>query len=182
MTGNHYDGGWTSAGIFMFYNLPTMFWVDGSGADEPDAIWNGRWEQATWVDHAASFMNAMCFNVYPVIPDTPLKMNLEMIDSTLEGFVNVPGSASNSRYDGNYLNYAGVLGSWRTRGCRFTRNAGDGTPGQGGISIMSPPGGSLTPTMAFEDSIWTENLSGSGPAIFVYYGQTDLRVRRCFFR
>ena len=38
------------------------------------------------------------------------------------------------------------------------------------------------PTMVFEDSTWVENLSGYGPAIYVLYGQVDLRFRRCYFR
>ena len=36
--------------------------------------------------------------------------------------------------------------------------------------------------MVFESTQWADNLSGFGPAIFVYYGQVDLRFRRCYFR
>ena len=76
----------------------------------------------------------------------------------------------------------GTVGTRLTKGCRFARNAADGSLGMGGIAIRPPPGGSLTPIMVFEDTEWVDNLSGSGPAVFVYYGQVDLRFRRCYFR
>ena len=58
---NHYDGGWTSAGIFGYWNCPTVVWVTGSGPDEPDAAWNLKWEQATWDNHGAFMTNVIVF-------------------------------------------------------------------------------------------------------------------------
>ena len=182
-TGNLYDGGFTSAGVFGFYTAPTNVWVTGSGPDEPDAVWNITWDQATYVDHGAVSANAVLFLVYPVLADKRIEMNVEVIDSSIESSVNVPGSGSAAgEFDGNYLFYHGTIGIWLTRRCRFGRNAADGTSGQGGIRILPPGAGSLTPIMVFEDSEWTDNLSAFGPAIFVFYGQVDLQFRRCYFR
>ena len=146
-------------------------------------MWNITWDQATYVDHGAVSANAVLFLVYPVLADKRIEMNVEVIDSSIEGSVIVPeAGGAGGEFDGNYVIYSGVVGTRLTKGCRFARNAGDGTSGLGGIAIRPPPSGSLTPTLVFEDSEWTDNLSGSGPAIFVYYGQVDLWFRRCYFR
>eukprot|EP01045_Picozoa_sp_COSAG04_P013250 COSAG04_NODE_930_length_9363_cov_28.745898_2_plen_331_part_00 len=182
-TGSRVDGGWTSAGLFSFYPTPGGVWVTGSGPDEPDAVWNVNWEQATWVDHGAFADAKMLFVVYPVLPDKQLAYNFELVASSIEGSVSLPGAASfGGEFDGNYMHYDAVCGTFLTKQCRFARNAGDGSSGLGGLAIRPPPSGSLKPTMVFEGTEWTDNLAGSGPAIFVYYGQVDLRFRRCHFR
>ena len=50
-TGTHYDGGFTSAGIFV-YAVGTLTWVDGASVDEPDATWISSFEGSSHGDHA----------------------------------------------------------------------------------------------------------------------------------
>ena len=65
-----------------------------------------KWEQATWVDHGAFSTNCLHFLSYPVLPDKQLELNVELIDSSIESSVNVPGSASAAgELDGNYIHY-----------------------------------------------------------------------------
>ena len=104
VTGNHYDGGYASAEIFGYFTCPTVFWVTGSGTDEPEAVWSATWDQATWVDHGAWGAAFLLFVVYPPVPQ--LEMNVELLDSSIETSVYVPGSATGSpEFDGNYVHY-----------------------------------------------------------------------------
>ena len=103
-TGTHYDGGWTSAGIFGFYTCPTNVWLTGSGPDEPEAVWNFKREQATWIDHGAFFITAPLLDVYPALPDKHLAYNFELLDSSVRNSVNVPGSLP-GEFDGNIMHY-----------------------------------------------------------------------------
>ena len=36
--------------------------------------------------------------------------------------------------------------------------------------------------MKFEDNAWLANVAGSGPAVFVTFGQVDVQFKRCLFR
>ena len=49
-TNSFYDGGFTSAGVFV-YLVPYCLWVDGNGRVEPDAHWTWTLESCTFVDH-----------------------------------------------------------------------------------------------------------------------------------
>ncbi len=49
VTNCHYDGGYTSAGIFPF-GAASAFRVDGEGPDEPDATWSVTYQGCDWVD------------------------------------------------------------------------------------------------------------------------------------
>ena len=184
-TANHYDGGWTSAGISGFHAAPTVFWITGTGPDEPDAVWNATWERATWVDHGSQSTKSVVIIVSPVLPDKQLELNVELIDSSIERSVIIPGPGNpggESDDTGMYLRCGGSVGTILTKACRFADNAGDGGLTRGGIHIRPPAGGSLSPTMVFEDSEWIDNLSDWGPAIYVFYGQADIRFHRCQFR
>eukprot|EP01045_Picozoa_sp_COSAG04_P061625 COSAG04_NODE_31750_length_255_cov_0.653846_1_plen_85_part_11 len=66
---------------------------------------------------------------------------------------------------------------------QFARNVqAAGPAGQRRLALQLPPSGSLKPLVLFEDSEWLENVAGSAAAVFVSFGQADVRFRRCVFR
>ena len=178
-TGTHYDGGFTSEGIFV-YQAATMFWITGT-VDQPAAVWNCTWQQATWVDHAGLSMNAFQVAAYPALPDKQIELNLNFLESSIEDTVSVPGGLDDP-YSGTYAVYGAPRGTFLTRGCRFARCVSDGSRGDGGLRIWLPIAGSSKPTMLFEGSEWIENAAGSGAAVFVDFGQVDVGFHRCLFR
>eukprot|EP01045_Picozoa_sp_COSAG04_P010414 COSAG04_NODE_637_length_11700_cov_478.131885_8_plen_104_part_00 len=47
-TGNHHDGGFSSAGIF-YVAVGTLIRLDGDAAEEPDATWTVSIQRSSWV-------------------------------------------------------------------------------------------------------------------------------------
>eukprot|EP01045_Picozoa_sp_COSAG04_P005864 COSAG04_NODE_279_length_18210_cov_5.657225_1_plen_1569_part_10 len=181
-TRTHYDGGHKSAGIFS-YAVPTGIWITPLDS-EPDAVWDATWQQATWVDHGAIWFPGIFFNVYPVLPDLQLRLNANLVESSIVESITVQPRPSKD--DGTYLWYSIPVGESRATRCRFARNgvwadSGAGAVGEGGVVVNSPPGGSLVPTLVFDGSEWTGNANAMGPAVYVRYGQIDVRFRRCMF-
>eukprot|EP01045_Picozoa_sp_COSAG04_P020662 COSAG04_NODE_2139_length_4717_cov_1.826981_2_plen_752_part_00 len=145
---------------------------------------NGTWISSAWVDGAGFLIPvSLFFCVYPTLPDRQLEMNIKLVDSMVADNINVPGTGG-TEYDGNYGHFDVTEGYWLLTGTRFLRN-GIFTPaavGPGGLVIKPPPGGSLTPTMVFEDSEWVGNGNPMGPAVYSFYGQVNLQFRSCVFR
>ena len=52
VTNCHYDGGFSSAGVFP-YAAASVYRVDGEGPDEPDATWALTYQGCDWVDHVS---------------------------------------------------------------------------------------------------------------------------------
>ena len=98
VTRAHYDGGWSTDGIFC-YVAPTAMWVTGSGRDDPDAVWNATWQQSTWEDHAGAFLVAPFWSIYPAFPDKQLGSNIKLIEISVEDHVTLP-IIPTDQYDG----------------------------------------------------------------------------------
>ena len=179
-TGTHYDGGFSSAGVFA-YGGATAVWVEaGNPVNEPNFAVTLTWRQASWIDHAAWLSPiTTAFVVYPPVPDKELEMHMNLLDSSIEDSNTVRGG---SAADGCYALNDAIQGSFLTKGSRFARNTAVTAAGEGGIKSFSPPSGSLMPTMKFEDNAWLANVAGSGPAVFVTFGQVDVQFKRCLFR
>ena len=184
-----------------------MVWVTGSGPDEPDAVWHATFQQTTWTDHAGWWNSAAYFVITPALPDKRLEFNVNLLESSFEDGVTL-GAGAGGAYDGNTMGLSGTVGTFQTTGSRFARNRASpgSTTGQGGMYIAPPPGksmssrrfremlfgraenqalgtgGSLMPTMVFENSEWTDNSAAQGAAIYVLFGQADLRLQRCLVR
>ena len=183
-TGNHYDGGFSSEGIFTIY-VVTYFVRPGGQPGDPDALWEGTFRDGTWSDFASLIAPAALFlGVWPNGGGTQARFNTFVEDSVI---TDVVALAAGSRVDGMYAN------AWPTAGgvCQFTRTrferSGIFDPaaiGTGGIEVQGPTAGSTSDVaiIEFEATDFEGNAAGSGAAFFVALGQSDIRVRQCMFR
>ena len=106
--------------------------------------------------------------MYPPLPDKRTEYNVNMVESSIEDSISVPGGGEHS-WDGNSVHLDGVTGALVIQACRFQRNSAAGNNGGGGIRIQTPPAGDLMPTVVFEDSQWVANVAGSGPGVYVQF-------------
>eukprot|EP01045_Picozoa_sp_COSAG04_P021668 COSAG04_NODE_2355_length_4284_cov_2.515173_1_plen_1336_part_01 len=180
-TDNHYDGGFTSAGIFN-YLVATITWVNADCPDEPDATWVGSYEGCTVDDHASWFGAFSVWSmVSPVLPDKLIRAEFKFVDSSITNSIVLdPGT----NFDGAYMCALLGQGSWLVdRGC-FERsgNFDQNAVGQGGIVAYAPTAGSIVPSWEFSNSAWAGNAGGNGPAFYMVFGNFALRFFRCTFR
>ena len=178
-TGVHYDGGYSTEGIFAYAADPLTCWVTGTEPDQPDAVWNFTWQQADWVDHAGMATTTVEWVVTPPLPGKQLEMNVNLLEVTIEEDVPIVGSSQQG-----HVAIQNVCGTSLIRGSRFARNpsAAGEFLSRGGFVLTVPTQGTLQPTFLFEDSTFSDNVAGWGAAVYVDYGQYDLRFRRCLFR
>ena len=152
----------------MTFCIPTGCVATVSPVDEPDAVIECNWRQATWRDHAAMAPPAADWGAYPPLPDLRSQFNVNIVESSIEDSISVPGGGEH-RWDGSPLHLTVVAGTFLIQACRFARNSCAGNNGGGGIRIMPPPAGDLMPTITFEDSQWVANVAGSGPGVYVQF-------------
>ena len=177
-TNTHHDGGGSSHGIVAFAILSCCH--SNPLLDEPDAVWDCIYRESTWVDHAGVWP-FIVIGPWPGFPDRRTEFNSLMDTSSIEDSISTAGAAG-TVWDGMYLHVATGTGTYRTTNCRFARNLCAGINGEGGCDLTQQTSGSTMPTKIFEHSVWEGNEAGSGPALFVHFGQVDLRVRRSVFR
>ena len=149
---NHYDGGFSTAGIFSL-GLPTLVWIDGQGPDEPDAAWAVTVQQCEWVDHAAWLSVELVFVLYPALPDKHLRLDLDFVDSSISDSVTL---STGSWVDGTHIAQTLPKGSVRYARARFERsgNFDSAAVGTGGLFTQGPPAGSIVPSIEFTASEW----------------------------
>ena len=150
----------------MIFAIPTIC-LANPPVDEPDAVFECNWRQATWRDHAAIWPYVE-WAVYPPLPDKRTEYNVNMVESSIEDSISVPGGGEHP-WDGSPLHLTVVAGTFLIQACRFARNLAAGNSGGGGIRIMPPPAGDLRPTVVFEGSEWVANVAGSGPGVYVQF-------------
>ena len=149
----------------MTFSVPTLF-LANPPMDEPGAVIEATWRQATWRDHAAIWPYSE-WGAWPPLPDKRFKFNVNILESSIEDSISPPGGEH--PWDGNFVHLDGVTGTFFIQACRFARNSAAGSNGGGGIRVMVPPAGDLMPTVIFEDSQWVANVAGSGPGVFVQF-------------
>ena len=135
--------------------------------DEPGAVFECNWRQATWRDHTGIWPYNT-WGAWPPLPDRRFEFNVNIVESSTEDSISVPGGGEHS-WDGNSVHLDGVTGALVIQACRFQRNSAAGNNGGGGIRIQTPPAGDLMPTVVFEDSQWVANVAGSGPGVYVQF-------------
>ena len=167
-----YDGGGISTYCLI---TAVLIW---NPVNEPDARWEATWTNATWLNHSARWPYS-AWGAYPALPDKNTHVDINLVDSTIEDSAGV--NAAGTAWDGNQLHLFTVVGTIHAKGCRFVRGSCDGTDGGGGARMMPPSAGDLMPVLLFEDDLWHGNVAGSGPAVFVQFGQVDLQFHNCIF-
>ena len=139
----------------MIYAITTA--CTSSTTDEPDSRRTCTWMQPTWIDHIGIWPY-MALGTYPALPDVPSEFNVNMIDTSIENSVSMPG-AGGTDWDGNQVHLFSSTGMLLFKRSRFARNSCDGAIGGGGVRFMPPPAGELMPTAVFEDSEWIGNVA-----------------------
>ena len=152
-TGSHYDGGYNSAGFFI-WACGTLTLTDGDGPDEPDATWDVTYSGCDYIDHAGWWTAcAIILQILPVMPDHDLHLNVNVFDTSLTDSVILdPGTW----VDASYAVISTSVGYASTVRCRFERsgNFDQSLTGTGGFHAIVPAGGSIVPTYEFLDSEW----------------------------
>eukprot|EP01045_Picozoa_sp_COSAG04_P003494 COSAG04_NODE_143_length_23569_cov_6.195356_2_plen_749_part_00 len=141
VTDAYYDGGFSSDGIFT-YAVPTEFWIVGTGAGEPGAMWNATWERAEWVDHGAFLTAQVIWVVIPPLPDKQLEMNVNLLDISIEDSAITAGGVRGN-LDGRTFEYIASTGAFVSKGSRVERCSGNTPQGKGGATVKPPPAGAL---------------------------------------
>eukprot|EP01045_Picozoa_sp_COSAG04_P012063 COSAG04_NODE_797_length_10240_cov_3.294547_5_plen_357_part_00 len=183
ITNSHWDGGFSSAGVFTYALSGSVSYVDANGEDEPDARWEVTSQGCDFVDHGGFYsVHTVCHRPWPILPDTQIRYDYTLADSVVTDSV---GMAPSDLFDATYIILSTPEGSYQVDRCRFERS-GNFNPaavaGTGGISLFPPPGGSYTVTFEFADSDWIGNAAGSGPAVYAVFGNYHLAFVRCLFR
>eukprot|EP01045_Picozoa_sp_COSAG04_P007883 COSAG04_NODE_422_length_14618_cov_11.903712_11_plen_1388_part_01 len=179
--GNHYDGGFTSAGLFN-YCCATGTFLDGTSPDEPDATWSASYEGCSTIDDASWWCSlAVLLQLWPALPDKLLRAEFSLVESSIADSVTV---ATGHVVDGAYMVAHLAQGSYLIERCRFERsgNFDQNAVGAAGIVVSPPPGGAIVPSWEFSSSEWIGNAGGMAPAILMEYGNFYARVLRCVFR
>ena len=168
-------------------------------------MWDMTWAASTWADHGSWLGPFPMFVVYPNLPDKQLRLNVNLTDARFfDSISKFPGTA----FAANYLHVNHNQGEASIAGSKFERNGQFESPtsvGTGGLVFKPPAGGSVVGgTALLESSEWTANgkivilsrfavrlanpksitisAAGMGPAVFVFFGQFDLRFRNCLFQ
>ena len=175
-----YDGGSSLTGYFNF-GVITIFWVDGGGLDEPDAMWQADFTNCRWVDHKSWYIPSVITDLYPPLPDKPQQLHVSLVESSMTDF---HGMDKGTIHDSAPWLAEGPR-TVEVSGTRFERHnalGSEGSVGPGGVQIAGPPSGSVVSRFVFERSAWTQNTAGSGPGVYAQFGNVELQLYRCTFR
>eukprot|EP01045_Picozoa_sp_COSAG04_P005276 COSAG04_NODE_242_length_19007_cov_3.089433_8_plen_1575_part_00 len=181
-TDTHYDGGFTSTGIFAYAAISYFLYVFED--DAPDASYIATVQRCTWIDHAAYIGASVIINAGGVWPDTPAQYHAEFEDCSLTDTVNL--ATGDATFDGMYF----IIGLDQTNTAamtrfRFTRN-GNSNPAAtapGGVGHVFVSSGSFpAPQVEYTNVEWVGNSAHSGPCGSVLQGRFVLRYRLCMFR
>ena len=111
-----------------------------------------------------------------------LRLDYTLADSSVTDLVTM---APGDYFDATYAIFAVPEGAVQALRCRFERSGNfdaAAIAGTGGVNLFPPPGGLLTVTFEFTSTEWVGNGAGSGPAIYLQYGNYYLVVSLCLFR
>ena len=183
ITNCHYDGGYSSAGVYSFA-VASAFRLDGEGPDEPDATWEVTYQGCDFVDHASFIgLAALWTATFPTTMDKQLRFYVNFIDSSITDAVTVdPNSNLAGIYRANYLSQGAI----RHTRSRFARSGcfdpGDGISSVGGHLLTAPPSGSIAPDFEYSNVDWVGNAAPLGPAVLALMGTYSLLFRQCLLR
>eukprot|EP01045_Picozoa_sp_COSAG04_P002616 COSAG04_NODE_97_length_26459_cov_6.507246_4_plen_1426_part_00 len=160
----------------------TWFGVNGGAPDEPDALWIRTVTNTHYTDHASWVAPGVVNVVWPNAAGKQLRLDTTFEDSSISGNIAL---GSNSRLDGIYLFVWPNVGFFRASRARFERsgNFQDGAVGTAGSQLVGPVGdASVSSAFEFSETEWFENSAGTGGAIYVALGLSDVRLWRCVLR
>eukprot|EP01045_Picozoa_sp_COSAG04_P026799 COSAG04_NODE_3793_length_2526_cov_1.479604_4_plen_216_part_00 len=181
VTDTHYDGGFSSTGLFN-YLCSSHFRVD-AGPDEPDLTFEFVFRRCSWVDHAAWWTDmTITDGAIPVMPDNQIRLNSHY--DTVSVVDSVAALGPPHGWDSYYGGLSMPQGSNLVERSRFERS-GNPEPtavGSAGFLVNPPPGGTTVPRFEFVSSEWHNNAAGFGAAVGVAFGSFDVQFRRCLFR
>ena len=175
VTNSHWDGGWSTEGLFT-YSCPGSFvTVDGNAQDEPDALWRWTFQGCDFVDLGAFYAPWATLHTIGVVAsdDKHLLLDYSFTDSTVTDAVNIrPGDL----FDASYFWSVAPKGTLHIERCRFERNGNfdENSAGQGGATLTTPPGGSLIPSYQFTSVEWVGNRVMSNNSDMDPYSQRFL--------
>ena len=95
VTGNRYDGGFSSAGIFDFLVKTHVLVSDDGANDDPDASWNIRFERCAWFDMALITWEALRIGVSPPLRKCSRSLCVFFL-SLIEAVAQTPSSGRQS--------------------------------------------------------------------------------------